>query len=245
MFPTDIKLSQIKSRAYESLHSMAALRKSNIELLMDIQNLDNSLETWRLAVPQNYRPSLSFSYGMEVDPGSIDIRTLILRLDYLYCVTAIHRASNRCLRIGMSSDGIESAIATSIATSIALAVEASRSALRYLQAAYHITNEGSFWLIIFYLLTASVTISCNIIDNPALPSAVHDYELLKDVPDLMRHMSTHDTEAEERLHRDHLESFLKDLIDAAECAISSIRGRTPSLQNDNHINMDINDELSF
>ncbi|KAJ5538237.1 hypothetical protein N7494_007716 [Penicillium frequentans] len=241
MFPTDIKLSQIKSRAYESLHSMAAFRKPNMELLMDIQDLDNSLETWRLAIPKNYRPSLSFSYGMEVDSGNTDIRTLILRLDYLYCVTAIHRAGNRCLGTSMSSDGIESAIATSIA----LAVEASRSTLRYLQAAYHITNEGSFWLIIFYLLTASVTISCNIIDNPALPSAVHDYELLKDVPGLMYHMSTHDTEPEERLHKDHLRSFIKDLIDAAEYAISSIREKTPSLQNDDHINMDIHDGLSF
>jgi hypothetical protein len=141
MFPTDIKLSQIKSRAFESLYSMAAFRKPNMDLFTDIRKLDSSLETWRLAVPEEYRPSLSFSYDMEVGLGSIDIRTLILRLDYLYCVTVIHRASNRCLEAGMSFDGME----TVIATSIALAVEASRSALRYLQAAYHIINEGSFW----------------------------------------------------------------------------------------------------
>ena len=108
---------------------------------MDIRNLDNSLETWRLAIPENYRPSLSFSYDMEVDPGSIDMRTLILRLDFLYCVTVIHRASNRCLETGIGFEGME----TVIATSIALAVEASRSILRYLQTAYHILNEGSFW----------------------------------------------------------------------------------------------------
>ncbi|OQD83907.1 hypothetical protein PENSOL_c137G06135, partial [Penicillium solitum] len=203
MFPTDIKLSQIKSRAYESLHSIAAFRKPNTELFMDIRNLDNSLETWRLAIPENYRPSLSFSYDMEVDPGSIDMRTLMLRLDYLYCVTVIHRASNRCLETIMSSDGME----TVIATSIALAVEASRSTLRYLQTAYHVLNEGSFWLIIFYTLAASVTIMCNILDNPALPSAVHDYELLKNVQRLMSHMSMQSIEGEERLHRDQLESF--------------------------------------
>lgn len=141
MFPTDIKLSQIKSRAYESLHSIAAFRKPAVELLVDIRNLDSTLEAWRLAIPENYRPSLSFSYDMEVHPGSLDLRTLILRLDYLYCVTVIHRASNRCLGTGMSFDGME----TVIASSIALAVEASRSILKYLQAAYKIINEGFFW----------------------------------------------------------------------------------------------------
>ncbi|OGE51249.1 hypothetical protein PENARI_c014G12358 [Penicillium arizonense] len=244
MFPTDIKLSQIKSRAYESLHSIAAFRKPDTDLLMDIRNLDNSLETWRLAIPENYRPSLSFSHDMEVDPGSIDLRTLILRLDYLYCVAVIHRASNRCLETSMGFDGME----TVIATSIALAVEASRSTLRYLQTAFHILNEGSFWLIIFYALAASVTIMCNIIDHPGLPSVVRDYELLKNVPRLMSHMSMHSMEAEERLHRDQLESFVRELLHAAERVISSMRETppsTPSLQNDNHVNMDIQDGFSL
>lgn len=132
MFPTDIKLSQIKSQAYELLHSVAASRKPDTELLM---------ERWRLAIPESYRPSLSYSYGTEVDPGSIDLCNLILRLDYLYCVTVIHRASNRCLKTAMSSDDMESVIGTSIA----LAVEASRSTLSYLHTAYHILNEGTFW----------------------------------------------------------------------------------------------------
>lgn len=108
---------------------------------MSIRNIDSSLEKWRQAIPKRHRPSLSFSYDMVVEPGTSDMRTLILQLDYLYCVAVIHRASNRCRGTGMSFDSME----TVIATSIALAVEASRSTLRYLQAAFHIINEGSFW----------------------------------------------------------------------------------------------------
>ncbi|KAJ5751818.1 hypothetical protein N7520_008735 [Penicillium odoratum] len=240
MFPADIKLSQIKSRAYECLHSIAAFKKPNTELLMDIRNLDNSLETWRLAVPEKYRPSLSFSYDIEVDPGSTDLRSLILRLDYLYCVTVIHRVSNRCLGTAMSVDGME----TVIATSIALAVEASRSTLRYLQTAHHILNEGSYWVIVFYALAASVTITCNILDNPALPSAVHDHELLMKVPRLMSHMSMHNLESEERLHRSQLESFVMELLHAAERATSSMRNETPSTPSSpgsDHIDIDQED----
>lgn len=109
-------------------------------------------------------------------------------------------------------------------------------------------NAISTRLIIFYTLAASVTIMCNILDNPALPSAVHDYELLKNVQRLMSHMSMQSIEGEERLHRDQLESFVRELLHAAERATSSMRETTPSkpsLQNDNHIDMNILDGLSL
>jgi hypothetical protein len=69
---------------------------------------------------------------------------------------------------------------------------------------------------------------CNILDNPALPSTALDYELLKNVPRLMSHMSMHSIEAEERLHRDQLESFVRELLHVAERATSSMRDTTPS-----------------
>jgi hypothetical protein len=107
-----------------------------MELVMDIQKLSDSLESWRLAVPDIERPKL-----LPRDPGNIGIRTLISQLDYLHCVTVIHRASNRCVGDDMNYYGT----ATVNTSSIFLAVEASRSSLRYLQSAYHNLNEGSFW----------------------------------------------------------------------------------------------------
>jgi hypothetical protein len=136
MFPTDLKISQIKSQAYELLYSVPAFRKSNMELLMNIQNLSDSLEKCRLAVPEIERPSLS-----RRDTGKIGIRTMVSQLDYLHCMAVIHQASNRCLGDGMNYYG--TAIVNT--SGISLAVEASRSSLRYLQSVYHNLNEGSFW----------------------------------------------------------------------------------------------------
>jgi hypothetical protein len=82
-------------------------------------------------------------------------------------------------------------------------------------------------LVFFYPLSASIVILCNILDNPALPSALQDYELLKGVPGLMCGMPTHSLNAAELLHREHLESFVKDLIRAAQYSISSGSGSAP------------------
>jgi hypothetical protein len=94
-----------------------------------------------LAVPQRRRPNLVFSSDTGGDVRNMDIRTLILRLDYLHCMAVIHQASNRGLRNPLNTHDTKAAIASSIA----LAVEASRSSLRYLDNAHHILSDGSFW----------------------------------------------------------------------------------------------------
>ncbi|CAG8371013.1 unnamed protein product [Penicillium salamii] len=220
LFPIDIKLSQIKSRVYESLYSKAAFRKSNMELIMNIRTLDYSLEAWRMAVPENCRPSLTFK-DMKLDPGNIEIRALLLRLDYLYCVTVIHQASNRCIQSDIAFD----AKGTANTTSIALAVEASRSSLKNLQSAGHIFTKGTCWMVLFYPIAATVTITCNILDNPAAQSAIDDYELLIDVPRIICNISADIHLFEESRHLDLLKSFVRELIDAAGCAMLSMRRR--------------------
>jgi hypothetical protein len=141
VFPSDIKLSQIKSRAYQLLYSAAAIRKTDTEVLMAIRKLDDELEKWRVAIPQKYRPSLSFSHETQVDQCKLDLRALIVRLEYHHCVTVIHQATTRCP--GRTTGA--NCTMNGINTSAALAVEASRSSLRYLQITHHILNRGSFW----------------------------------------------------------------------------------------------------
>ncbi|CAG8926950.1 unnamed protein product [Penicillium salamii] len=220
LFPIDINLSQIKSRVYESLYSKAAFRKSNMELIMNIRTLDYSLEAWRMSVPEKYRPSLTFK-DMRLDPKNIEIRALLLRLDYLYCVTVIHQASNRCLQSDIAFD----TKGTANTTSIALAVEAGRSSLKNLQSTGHIFPKGTCWMVLFYPLAATVTISCNILDNPAAQSAVDNYELLIDVPRIICNISADIHLFEESRHLDLLKSFVRELIDAAGCAMLRARKR--------------------
>lgn len=141
LFPSDIKLSQIKFRAFTLLYSAVAIQKTDAQLLMSIRQLDDELETWRIAIPHKYRPSLSFSHESQVDQENLDIRALIVRLEYHHCVTVIHQATSRCAGRGASAKGTRNGINTSTA----LAVQASRSSLRYLQITHHIIDRGSFW----------------------------------------------------------------------------------------------------
>lgn len=138
IFPFDLRLSIIKSRAHSSLYSVSALNKSDADLLKSIRELDDELEAWRLSVPIHCRPTMSFAPESS-DPNA-SMHTVMLRLNYYLCMTIIHQASNRCKAwmhgIGMM-DGVSS--------SLALSIEASRSTLCYLEAAEHVIVDGIFW----------------------------------------------------------------------------------------------------
>ncbi|KAF9893186.1 hypothetical protein FE257_011609 [Aspergillus nanangensis] len=62
LFPVDLRLSVVKARAYSALYSFKALQKSDAELLKEIRELDELLERWRMSVPLEWRPTLSFSH---------------------------------------------------------------------------------------------------------------------------------------------------------------------------------------
>ncbi|THC88848.1 hypothetical protein EYZ11_011708 [Aspergillus tanneri] len=62
LFPVDLRLSIIKSRAYSVLYSLKALKKTDAELLKEIREMDDDLERWRISVPPEWRPTLSFSH---------------------------------------------------------------------------------------------------------------------------------------------------------------------------------------
>lgn len=137
VFPFDLRLSIIKSRAYSHLYSVSALQKSDADLLKSIRELDDELEKWRLSIPPDWRPIMSFSPKAS-DPN-VSMHSLVQRLNYYLCMTVIHQAGSRCkawIKGSGTMDGVSS--------SLALSVEASRSTLCYLEAAEHVLIEGVF-----------------------------------------------------------------------------------------------------
>lgn len=138
IFPFDLRLSIIKSRAHSSLYSVHALNKSDADLLKSIRELDDELEDWRLSVPAHCRPTMSFA-PESTDPN-ISMHRVMLRLNYYLCMTIIHQASSRC-KAWMQGSGMMDGVSSSLA----LSVEASRSTLCYLEAAEHVLVDGVFW----------------------------------------------------------------------------------------------------
>jgi hypothetical protein len=139
IFPVDLRLSIIKSRAYSALYSFKALQKTDAELLKEIRELDDELERWRISVPQEWRPTLSFSH--ETPDPNISMHTVMLRLNYHLCMTIIHSASSRCKAWVKGQGGIMDGVSSSLA----LSVEASRSTLLYIETAEPVLVDDVFW----------------------------------------------------------------------------------------------------
>jgi hypothetical protein len=135
----NLQLSIISSKTYNSLYSAPALKRSDIELLKTIRELDSDLEKWRISVPEQYRPTLSSLH--ETPAPAVGPGAAILRLQYYHCIVAIHQVSSRCS--AWAKD--QNRVMEGVSSSLALTVQASRSSLEYLQATGHIFEEDSFW----------------------------------------------------------------------------------------------------
>lgn len=144
LFPVDLRLGIIKSRAYSSLYSFKAHQKTDAELLKEIRELDDELERWRMSVPVEWRPTLSFSHERP-DP-TVSMHSVMLRLNYHLCMTIIHQASSRCKAWAMGRG--QGAMTEGVRSSLALSVEASRSTLMYLETAEHVLMDGVFWYVL-------------------------------------------------------------------------------------------------
>ncbi|KAJ5113169.1 transcriptional regulator family: Fungal Specific TF [Penicillium angulare] len=211
-FPFDLRLSIIKSRTHSALYSVSGVQKSDAELLKSIRELDDELEEWRLSIPPRWRPTMSFS--AEASDPNASMHTVLLRLNYYLCISIIHAASSRCKswREGTGMlDGINS--------SLALSVEASRSTLYYLDAAEHVLVDGVFWTLLFYPMSALLSIFCSILSNPLDPRSHEDLGRLKMATVMMERIFSRNLPSKEIIHFKLVADFVSELKRLAECAI--------------------------
>ncbi|KAF5614738.1 transcriptional activator Mut3p [Fusarium sp. NRRL 52700] len=154
LYPWDIRLSVIKSKIYNDLHSISASRLSETELLRRIRHLDEDLEAWRVTLPSDHRPTLSFLEQTPVDSHT-NTQAIMLRLSYHHCIILIHQA--RC-RVFQSDQPIDGLIDDGHRINFQILIDASRSILIYLEKALPVLAHECFWVIIFYPMTAISTI---------------------------------------------------------------------------------------
>ncbi|CAI7673772.1 unnamed protein product [Penicillium viridicatum] len=213
VFPFDLRLSMIKARAHRELYSVSCLQKSDAELLKSIRELDDALEEWRLSVPPKWRPTMSFS--SETSDPNMGMNTVMLRLNYHLCMTIIHQASGRCKAWMQGQSGMMDGVSSSMA----LSVEASRSSLCYLEAAEHVVVDGVFWTLIFYPMSALLTIFCNILQNPLDPHSREDLGRLNVATVMIERIFSRKLHESELVHFKMVADFIAELKRLAECAI--------------------------
>ncbi|KAB5576147.1 fungal-specific transcription factor domain-containing protein [Coniochaeta sp. 2T2.1] len=221
LLPADLRLTMIKSKACTVLYSAHALRKSDADLLRDVRELDEELETWRLSVPPKHRPVLSLSESSIWSRGDKpkSVRTVVINFEYHYLMATIHQATSRCRAWTTRGSGEMD----SVRSSLALAVEASRSALVSLRYAVHGLLEEASWTLVFYPMSAALTIFCNLLWDPLHPRAQEDLHLLSTSPELIRCIRRRRMTENEMLQLRVADEFLAELARLGRCAISKAR----------------------
>ncbi|OJJ37887.1 hypothetical protein ASPWEDRAFT_50899 [Aspergillus wentii DTO 134E9] len=206
LFPWDIRLSQMKSEIYDILYSASARLKMNVEILASILHLDTALEI---------RPTLCFYQDMP-PKANVNTQEVILRLAYYHCIVLIHKASNKCKLTGADPGiGLEG-----ISSSINLSLTASRSSLSLIQASLPMLKGECFWVVLFYALTAILTLFCNILKVPLQLDSLHDVNLLFNAPALIRRIPIRHLTPAKIIHLKFLDGFTTELTRLEMCAIS-------------------------
>lgn len=161
-FPGHLPLSILKEKVCRYLYSPSASQKSESELLRNVRELDDELESWRISLPPELRPVLVVPEAS--DPNSSwklpkNMRRIITCLDYHYLMTMIHRVSGRC-RMGAEDEKVS--WNSGFQSSLALSVEASRSTLFYLRGAVTGLPSETYWYVSAFLrLTFLYQLRCS------------------------------------------------------------------------------------
>jgi hypothetical protein len=144
-FPGDTHLSHLKQKVCHQLFSAQSLRYNDDQLLLNIRQLDDEIECWRISLPSDVRPALSVSQNFLSDSVEGDIpfivRRMSLQLEYHHLVTIVHTTIRRC----SPNDANESEdLHAVVHSSFDLSLEASRSTLLCLKFLLGIIAERSF-----------------------------------------------------------------------------------------------------
>lgn len=146
LIPGDMRLTIIKSNMIRHLYCAKAFRTSEVDLLKHIRELDAELESWRISIPSEYRPSLVSSYRMHLDSDwnkAKQCHVLVIHFEYYFLLSLIHSASGRC-RIP-ASGGVDHR--ANVSSCQHLALQASRSTLANLPVVSQVLNSGDFWYV--------------------------------------------------------------------------------------------------
>ncbi|TLS30288.1 hypothetical protein PpBr36_02360 [Pyricularia pennisetigena] len=220
LFRVMCELAVIESRVYNRLYATKATKQTDGELLNTIGELDQELEDWKDRIPIDFRPE----HEIKASHTPLMLHVIILHFTYYNALTTIHRMSvhhgywnsrlsNYAIQ-GLNAKPLNPRIFSSAALCSA-AARASISLLKYIPQG----DLSVIWLILYFPVSAHVTLFGNIIQNPLDQRARSDARLMSVV---VQFLSTLGSEAETGgVHRmlavcNEFERIAKLVIDKAE-----------------------------
>ncbi|KAJ5808116.1 hypothetical protein N7474_009385 [Penicillium riverlandense] len=179
LFRAMCEFATIESRVYKRLYSAKASKQSDGELLNTIGELDKELEDWKDSIPVDFRPE----YEIQASHTPLILHVVVLQFAYYNCLTTIHRMSvhhgywtsrlsNYAIQ-GLNARPLNPRVFLSAVLCVT-AARASINLIRYIP-------QGDFacvWLILYYPVSALVTLFANILQNPNDARARSDVKLM-------------------------------------------------------------------
>ncbi|EGO60518.1 hypothetical protein NEUTE1DRAFT_56998 [Neurospora tetrasperma FGSC 2508] len=229
LFRKMVEISIVESKVYKRLYATKATKQSDGELLNTIGELDQELEDWKDSIPIDFRPE----HEIKASHTPLILHVVMLHFTYYNCLTTIHRMSihhgywtsrlsNFAIQ-GLNARPLNPRIFSSAALCTS-AARASISLLKYIP-------QGDFscvWMVLYFPVSALVTLFGNILQNPLDPRARSDAKLMSVVVTFLS-MLGHEAETG-GVHRmlgicAEFERIAKVVIDKAEKENSSRRKR--------------------
>ncbi|KKK21593.1 fungal specific transcription factor domain protein [Aspergillus rambellii] len=179
LFRSLCRFSTIESKVYKRLYSAKASRQSDGELLNTIGELDKELEEWKDNIPLDFRPE----HEIKATHTPLILHVVVLHFAYYNCLTTIHRMSvhHGYWTSRLSNYAIQGLNARPlnprVFLSAILCVTAARASINLIKY----IPQGDFacvWLILYYPVSALVTLFANILQNPTDARARSDVKLM-------------------------------------------------------------------
>ncbi|KAI9664103.1 MAG: hypothetical protein M1821_007594 [Bathelium mastoideum] len=183
----------IESKVYKQLYSSKASKQSDGELLNTIGELDRELEEWKDGIPLDFRPE----HEIKASHTPLILHVVVLHFAYYNCLTTIHRMSvhHGYWTSRLSNYAIQGLNARPlnprVFSSAALCVSAARASIHLIKY----IPQGDYdcvWLIIYYPVSALVTLFANILQNPQETRARSDLRLMNLVVSFLSMLCTED-----------------------------------------------------
>ncbi|KAG8534206.1 uncharacterized protein KY384_001050 [Bacidia gigantensis] len=190
LFRFMVEFAVIENKVYKHLYSTKAAKQSDGDLLNTIGELDKELEEWKDSIPIDFRPE----HEIKASHTPLVLHVVVLHFAYYNCLTTIHRMSvhhgywtsrlsNYALQ-GLNARPLNPRVFSS-ATLCVQAARASIQLIRYIPQG----DYSCVWLILYFPVSALVTLFANVLQNPQDPRARSDIKLMNQVVNFLSLLS--------------------------------------------------------
>ncbi|KAF2476838.1 uncharacterized protein BDR25DRAFT_208729 [Lindgomyces ingoldianus] len=238
----------IESKVYKRLYSVKASKQSDGELLNTIGELDKELENWKDSIPLDFRPE----HEIKASHTPLILHVVVLHFGYYNCLTTIHRMSvhHGYWTSRLSNFAIQGLNARPlnprVFMSAQLCVQAARASIHLLK---YIPKGDSacVWMVIYFPVTALVTLFANILQNPQDTRSRSDLKLMNLVVNFLSMLSNDQANSSVKRMLSvcaEFERIAKIVLDKADRENASRRKRKQDSDQDAEIEATANEILT-